>query len=267
MEPLYSTTHSVAGTSIALAGTITHLSTNLTIFIRDVRDARVDIEDISLELHSLKMILELIASDSTGPLPPTLETQLKGILAKCTQLVRDIDECIQQPVGSRFQKGVRWVAVGRSDMVKLKLTLEAYKTTLDLLLHMISQTKLHEVNDATKEIKVSTETLKQTTEAVKIDTSKILDAIAELRAIICTASAEHYAEAFMLQRYLDELATYAESVIDTSIKWSDSEAKPENVEHDRAMSHSEHLKDECADQSRSSSPLSQQGRAPAMVKC
>lgn len=84
---------------MALAGTITKLSTSLTIFIRDVRDARSDIEDISLELHSLKMILELIASDSVIPLPPTLETQLKGVLENCTQLVRDIDQCIQQHAG------------------------------------------------------------------------------------------------------------------------------------------------------------------------
>ncbi|KAK7433084.1 hypothetical protein QQZ08_000013 [Neonectria magnoliae] len=48
MEPC-----SVAGTSIALAGTIAKLSTSLTIFIRDVREARAHIEAISLELNEV----------------------------------------------------------------------------------------------------------------------------------------------------------------------------------------------------------------------
>lgn len=130
---------SIAGTSIALAGTITTLTTSLIAFIRDVRDARGDVEEISLELHSLKMILELLANDSTVPLPLIIETQLDSVLSNCTRLVADISQCIQQHQGSRLQKGLRWVAIGRGDMANLRSTLEAHKTTLNLLLEKINQ--------------------------------------------------------------------------------------------------------------------------------
>ncbi|KAF7546485.1 hypothetical protein G7Z17_g8421 [Cylindrodendrum hubeiense] len=211
---------SIAGTSIALAGTIATLGTSLTAFIRDVRDARRDIEDISLELHSLKMVLELIADDSISPMPSTVQTQLDGALSNCARLVGDIDRCIQQHRGSRVQKGLRWVTVGRGDMTRLRSALETHKTTLNLLLEKINQTKLHEVNDATLEIKTSTEALLQNTRAIKTDTLRILEVVESLADMYAGlfADAARDTRACMLQRYLDETTTYAETVVDEPTK-------------------------------------------------
>ncbi|KAH8686711.1 hypothetical protein BGZ61DRAFT_533406 [Ilyonectria robusta] len=209
---------SVAGTSIALAGTITTLTTSLIAFIRDVRDARGDVEEISLELHSLKMILELLANDSTVLLPLIIETQLDSVLSNCTRLVGDISQCIQQHQGSRLQKGLRWVAIGRGDMANLRSTLEAHKTTLNLLLEKVNQTKLQEVDCTTLEIKTRTEALFQHTKAIKTDTSRILEVVESLARLYANTlmSVAQTPPACMLERYLDESTTYAKSGIGES---------------------------------------------------
>ncbi|CAM1502852.1 Fc.00g076280.m01.CDS01 [Cosmosporella sp. VM-42] len=219
MDPLSITTG-----SLALAGTIGKVAVALTVFVRDVRDARSDIDAVSAELNSLKTILELLVEDvetATRPMPPILETRISGVLSTCSRVIDDIQDCLNQHEGSRLQKRMRWVAVGKGDMEKLRSTLEAHKATLNLALDMISITTIQEVRDTTNDIKIDTTEIHKDTEDIKEDTARILEAIAELQARLPPDDAPRFN---MLQRYLDELTTYAESVIDGgSIKDFDSD--------------------------------------------
>ncbi|KAL6414834.1 hypothetical protein AUP68_01369 [Ilyonectria robusta] len=164
------------------------------------------------------MILELLANDSTVLLPLIIETQLDSVLSNCTRLVGDISQCIQQHQGSRLQKGLRWVAIGRGDMANLRSTLEAHKTTLNLLLEKVNQTKLQEVDCTTLEIKTRTEALFQHTKAIKTDTSRILEVVESLARLYANTlmSVAQTPPACMLERYLDESTTYAKSGIGES---------------------------------------------------
>lgn len=114
----------------------------LTAFVRDVRDARNEVEGVNQELLSLKSVLKKFISDdiesSSRPLPPSLLNQIEGVVSNCTHVVAQVDNCIQSHQGSRIVKGAKWVATGRGDMAKLRSTLEAHKSTLNLALDMIS---------------------------------------------------------------------------------------------------------------------------------
>lgn len=135
------TASSIVAGSLGLAASVAKSVVNLTIFVRDVRDARGDIEGVCAELNSLKMILELLADDveaANNPLPTILEARIKGILKNCSGVLDDIQECIDKYQSSRGTNGVKWAAIGKADMARLRSSLEAHKATLDLALDMIS---------------------------------------------------------------------------------------------------------------------------------
>ncbi|KAK1590392.1 uncharacterized protein LY79DRAFT_217305 [Colletotrichum navitas] len=216
MDPL-----SIATACVGLAGTITTMAFNLTTFVCDVRDARSEIDAVSRELLSLKSVPELIADDfENAPRPPPdgLLTQISGVLSNCKNVVAEVEGCVQTHQGSRIQKGARWVAFGRGDMARLRATLEAHKTTLNLALEMLSLTTLRDVQQEAIAVKQNTDVLVKDSKDIVEGTARILEAIADLQSKLPGSP-----RFFMLSRYLDELTTYAETVSD------DAEARFESL--------------------------------------
>lgn len=126
---------------------ITKVCVTLNAFIREIRDARGDIDAVTREMHSLQTVLELLAedaepSDPTDPatttIPANFRKQISGIVSNCTQVVEDIESCIKQHEGSKITKRIHWASSGKGDMAKLRSTLEAHKTSLNLVLDMVS---------------------------------------------------------------------------------------------------------------------------------
>jgi hypothetical protein len=68
----------------------------------------------------------------------------------------------------------------------------------------------------TKEIKADTQETRNDTSAIKQDTAQILAEIARLQEQLPQDANRHNTYGFMLERYLDNLTSYAESVCDTS---------------------------------------------------
>ncbi|KAK1988162.1 hypothetical protein LZ30DRAFT_699882 [Colletotrichum cereale] len=207
MDPL-----SIATACVGLTGTITTLAFNLTTFVRDVRDARSEIDAVSRELLSLKSVLELIADDfenSPRPPPDGLLTQVSGVLSNCNNIIAEVDSCVQTHQGSRIQKGARWAAFGRGDMTRLRATLEAHKTTLNLALDMLSLTTLRDVQQETTAVKQNTDALVKDSKDLVDGTARILEAIANLQSKLPESH-----RFFILSRYLDGLTNYAETVSD-----------------------------------------------------
>ncbi|KAF9875353.1 hypothetical protein CkaCkLH20_07173 [Colletotrichum karsti] len=188
----------------------------LTTFVRDVRDSRNEIDGVTRELLAVKGVLEIIADDietSSRPLPSSLQEQLSGVISNCTHVVGEVDRCIRDHEGSRVQKGARWVAFGRGDMARLRSTLEAHKSTLNLAVEMISLTALRDVQQDTTVIKGNTDALVKDSKDLVDGTARILEAIAELQAKF-PGTLDDDSRFFMLQRYLDGLTSYAETVCD-----------------------------------------------------
>ncbi|KAF6802931.1 hypothetical protein CSOJ01_11256 [Colletotrichum sojae] len=218
MDPL-----SITTACVGLAGTITTVSLSMTTFIRDVRDARSDIEDISRELLSLKTVLELIADDvenSSSPLPKNLEI-LPGVVSNCSRVVDDINSCIKAHDETRIQKRARWVTIGKGDMTKLKSNLESYKATLGLALDLLSITTLRDVQQEAVVAKQNTEMLIKDSREIADGTTKILEAIAALQARLLESLREN-PSSFLLWRYVDELTSDDATVHDNAeTRWEE----------------------------------------------
>lgn len=137
MDPL-----SITATCISLVSTITKTSLFVGGFVKDVRAARSDLDGVSRELLSLKTVLELLAEDAADSaresFPQTLQKQITGIISNCTGVVVDIEETLKKHEGGKLNKAAQWVAFGKNDMVKLRSSLEAHKSALEIALEMVT---------------------------------------------------------------------------------------------------------------------------------
>jgi hypothetical protein len=137
MDPLSITTG-----CLTLVSSITKLSLQIHAFVREVRDARGDLDAVSRELQSLKTILEILAEDAKdinkGSFPESLQKQISGIVTNCGNVVVQIETCLESHVGTRLGTRVKWSLAGRGDVEKLRSTLEAHKSALDIALEMLT---------------------------------------------------------------------------------------------------------------------------------
>ena len=135
MEPLSITTG-----CLSLVGTIAKVSITITNFVRTARDSRRDLDIVSRELGSLQTVLQLLADDTQDTpkaIPQNLETQIEGIIGNCNGTVEDIEKILQKYREAKL-RCTKWAWSGRDDMTRLRTTLEAHKSALELALEMIA---------------------------------------------------------------------------------------------------------------------------------
>ncbi|KAG9508131.1 hypothetical protein J7337_001694 [Fusarium musae] len=210
MDPL-----SIISGCAGLITAIGSLSVSINTFVRSCREARSDLDRVSRELHSLQTVLELIeedAKDVTKPFPPTIQHHVSGIVTNCGSVVLEVETCIKKYGDGRIKSRVAWTINGQGDMEKLRLSLEAHKSALELALDMLSLS-------LTKDIKADTTGIREDTAAIKDDTTLILLQIEQLQARLPdTAAAPND---YLLQRFLEDMATYTESTLDANASCSD----------------------------------------------
>jgi hypothetical protein len=135
---------SIATGCVALIGTIVKVSTSVTGFIKAFRVARSDLDAVSRELSSLQTILELIADDaSKNAFPDTLQRQIEGIVSNCSQVLEEIGFTLEKYDNLGNRRAAEWALSGSADVTKLRLSLEAHKTALELALDMVQMYALY----------------------------------------------------------------------------------------------------------------------------
>jgi hypothetical protein len=208
MDPL-----SIATSCATLVATIGTCSLAITRFVREVRDARGDLQMISNELHSLGAVLVLLQDDfaksSSNVLPPRLVDHLESILHNCNDVVAEIEKALVKHRNSRLGQGGHWtIGGGKDDMTKFRASLEVHKSALELALEMVTMTVTHEIKNDTTEIRYNSAAIP----GIKSDTTQILNEIARLRASLPTDLPQG-STGIILQRFLDESTSYAETVV------------------------------------------------------
>lgn len=136
---------SIAATCIGLASTIARTSLAVISFVKDVRDAQSDLDAVSTELYSLKTVLEILAddcNDSPDKIPQILQKQISGITTSCAGVVVEIEKTLKKHEGGKLNKAAKWVASGKSDVIKLQSSLEAHKSALEIALDMVKLLEL-----------------------------------------------------------------------------------------------------------------------------
>ncbi|RSM03725.1 hypothetical protein CDV31_010344 [Fusarium ambrosium] len=213
MDPL-----SIAAGCAGLISTIGTLSLSIHGFVRTCREARKDLDKVSRELQSLQSVLGLIEDDATNeekPFPPVIGQHVLNIISNCNSVILEIEACIAQYGQKQLKARVTWALGGQGDVEKLRTNLEAHKSSLELALDMHSLTIV-------KDIKADTTEIRNDTTSIKENTEQILQEIVRLQAQLpkdVTTPND-----YVLQRFLEEMTTYTEIALDTTIVGSDDDS-------------------------------------------
>ncbi|KUI72114.1 GTPase-activating protein SAC7 [Cytospora mali] len=121
---------------------ISKTSPALRSFIREVREARTELDAVLAELHSLDGVLDILKDDASS-FPGDLAQRTAPLLEHCSSIVHQIEGYMHVCNGlglSPRDKKFRWMAI-RGDMEKLRLTLEGYKSTLAVVTDLVGLSK------------------------------------------------------------------------------------------------------------------------------
>lgn len=131
---------SVTAACLSLTAAIAKTSYSVSSFVRSVRAARADLDALSRELASLKTLLELIAEDAEDAehFPENLRKQITGILSNCELVLTEVQRLVDKHSGAGLVQGSKWALSGKGDVEKLRLSLEAHKSALEIALEMVA---------------------------------------------------------------------------------------------------------------------------------
>ncbi|KAI3326183.1 hypothetical protein HD806DRAFT_439102 [Xylariaceae sp. AK1471] len=198
---------SIASGALAVLGATQKTASAIYKFIRDCKDARADLTQITGQLSELTLILELIRDDNAAAtkdcLPDGLQTQVQAMLTSCISTVQQIENIIEKCRGKPGP--LRWTIIEKDKVTGLKGSLEAFKSGLSLALETVNLS-------LTREIKNNTESIQDDTAEIKRDTSEILDEIYKLRNQL-PFDYPLNTERLQLERWVDSLTNYAESIV------------------------------------------------------
>ncbi|UZP38247.1 hypothetical protein NXS19_006063 [Fusarium pseudograminearum] len=201
-----------------LIGTVTKTAVAVTTFTRDCREARSDLTSINGELSQLQLVLELLRDDtavSDGQiLPESLQEQILSIIDNCSAVVSKINLVLDNHSGK--VGALKWATIGKSEVVGLRMSLEAHRGSLNLALDLVSISLSKAIKSDTAAIRTDVHDIKQDTSQIP----QIMDELNRLRAIVAGGDvpAATIGQNYILQQYLDDLTSYAETVCN-DVEW------------------------------------------------
>ncbi|KAI0016408.1 hypothetical protein F4780DRAFT_683655 [Xylariomycetidae sp. FL0641] len=206
---------SITSDCVALAEKIARALTALAAFVREVREARSDVDGVSRELHSLQTVLELLKEDA-GLFPAELAGQAPAVIAHCSEIVDKLDESLSTMTSaelSRQAKRARWLDQGRKDIALFRSSLEAHKCLLGLALDLVGATTIRDVTSAVEPGNRNTIQRRQHGVDVVEDVARILVEMEQLRMRLMGHLDKAEANS-ILYDYMNDLKSYAVTIVD-----------------------------------------------------
>ena len=211
MDPL-----SISTACVSLIATLGRIFPQIVSFVSDVRNARRDMDAVSRELHSLSLSLEYLRDDSIKiGYPEGSHQTLITVLGNCGHVVNEIEALLNKMASGNVGRRMQWTIYGRDDMNRLRSRLEAHKSAIDIALDMVSIQLISAVKDDTQDLKADAKAIKQNTaqiSEIRQDTADLLQQLASLRHQIAELERHDGGQGIILQRFLDESTSYAETV-------------------------------------------------------
>ncbi|KAI1802043.1 Rho GTPase activation protein [Daldinia bambusicola] len=205
---------SITSDCITLGNAITTANNILNGFVREVREARSDVDAVSRELHSLRSVLELLNEDASL-FPPELAERIPTVIEHCARVVDELDTAISNLNSddlSRQDKRSQWLATGRQKVARFRTALEAHKAVIGLALDLVGATTIRDAASDTELNRRNTIERHQDSAAVLEDVSRVLVEMGQLRMRLPGEFEKNETE-FSLYDYMTCLKSYAEKII------------------------------------------------------
>ncbi|KAI2471002.1 Rho GTPase activation protein [Annulohypoxylon bovei var. microspora] len=228
---------SITTDCITLSNTIAKANTAINGFVREVREARSDVDNVSRELHSLQSVLDLLKEDA-GLFPPELAERIPAVIEHCSSVVDELDTSISAFNDSELpkqDKRSQWLDTGRKEMAMFRTSLEAHKAVLGLAIDLVGATTIRDVTSDIEPNKRNTIQRYQNSADILEDVSRILVEMSQLRMRLPGEFEKKEGE-FSLYDYMTCLMSFAERIV----SWKESEHEAEqSVKHiNRAVNRS-----------------------------
>ena len=137
-------TLSVAISVISLGSAISKAVIAITGFITDVSDAKSDLDKVSRELASLQGSIEALKDLNENPalralnIPRALKHNLHMVLGNCMKDVRAVERLLHRLRSAGLWGRIEWTNSGRTEMNRLRSSLESNKMSLGISIGMIN---------------------------------------------------------------------------------------------------------------------------------
>ncbi|KAJ5279208.1 hypothetical protein N7478_004580 [Penicillium angulare] len=194
--------------------------------VRNYPEAAADVATINSELSELQKVLELLNDNITTPngqiIPESLWAHVMNIITNCTDVISQINQLLDsRPEDNDLTKPA---ASWRREATALRMSLGTHRVSLNLALQFVSL-------GMTKTIQEDTTIIRGDVMGVKQDTTLItgiLEELGRLRAIVANSTTTSITrdQDFILERYLDGLTSYAESVC-ADVVWESPNYSPQ----------------------------------------
>jgi hypothetical protein len=210
MDPL-----TITGSCVGLLAGISALSKELANFVNQTREAHKDVDGFSRELASISLCVSSL-KDKNFNFPPNLQRQLTLVLGNCERTMQDMNNIVRKHSNPGAGRRLKWSLNDGQNVARLRERLEAHKSTLDITLDLGQLTLVSDVREDTRAIRAE---------------------LRKLRLQVRNLERSSVNERPMLQRFLEDSMTYAESVANLSDADDDDStlqiAKPINSQSDR----------------------------------
>jgi hypothetical protein len=204
MDPL-----SISAACVGVASGAATLSTQIFRFAAQVRASRKDMDAVSREVSSLQMCLETLRDDAVAiNYPPRIRQNIYEILKNCEAKINEMVVLLGTVEARNLGRGLQWTVMYRDQMNAMRVSLEVYKSSLEIALELGSTLLISAVQDTTDATRRDVTFIRRD----MVQVTQLLAGTRALRAQFHRLEEQGVGISIPLQRFLDETETYAESV-------------------------------------------------------
>lgn len=167
---------SIASAAISLASTVGTTLLKISLFVKDVRGARKDLDAVARELMSLQLCLDALGVDTQRrgvTYPDNIRNQIQQIVVACEINLEQIMRIMIKLQSGRVNHRVQWAWSEKDEVNKIRSSLESQKTALEIALTMGTISILARQHTINVDQGRNLELLLQQTQSVLVSTANI----------------------------------------------------------------------------------------------
>ena len=124
---------------VGLLAAAAQLSVQITTFVSSVKYAHRDMDALLRELSSLSWYLEILRDNSRNiTYPNRFCDNLIGVLENCNSVTNEMAAKLRKLSSANLGRRLRWTLKNKSEMDRLRSSLESHKSALAIALGMTS---------------------------------------------------------------------------------------------------------------------------------
>ncbi|OTB16459.1 hypothetical protein K445DRAFT_21420 [Daldinia sp. EC12] len=129
MDPL-----SISMACVTLADLMFKVSRVTSSFLRGIRTAETDVNEITAEFDSISATMKLLTKEFLEKTPENIRGKISDVVASCSKIIEEIHRLLSYYSPPLCTRRIRWVISGKKSLETLKNSLNTHRLTLGMAL-------------------------------------------------------------------------------------------------------------------------------------